>query len=76
MPRRRTALPPLVLLPQVGEDVDEIVVGLVVVSAHAGVPVVIAEPEQQRGEVVGEVAVVHPCGEQRVPHGDVREERG
>jgi len=60
---------------EVLHHVDQIVVGLVVGAADADVPVMIAELEQQRRQVVGQLAVVDAGGAQRVAHRHVREER-
>ena len=59
---------------EVLHDVDEIAVALVVGPTDARVPVVIAELEQQRGQVVRELTVVDGRGAQRVSHGDVGEQ--
>ena len=60
---------------EVLHDVDEIAVALVVGPADTGMPVVIAELEQQRGQIVRELAVVDGRGAQGVPHRHVREQR-
>ena len=74
-PQEEAPLAGVVEAGEVAHDVDEIRVGLVVVSPDAGGAVVIAELEQQRREVVGEVPVDHAGGEKRVPHRHVREEQ-
>ena len=60
---------------EVLHHVDQIVVSLVVAAADADVPVVIAELEQQGGQVVGQRSVVDPGGAQRVAHRHVGEQR-
>src|SRR5207244_1304287 len=48
----------------------------VVGPAHPGSPVVVAEFEQERGQVVGERTILHAGGAERVPHRDVGEQSG
>ena len=60
---------------QIRDDVHQVMVGLVVGPPHPGMPVVVAELEQQYREIVGEIPVVYVSGKQGVTHGDVREQR-
>ena len=72
--QQQSPLPGVVEAGEVLHDVDEIAVALVVGPTDARVPVVIAELEQQRGQVVGELTVVDGRGAQGVPYRHVREQ--
>src|ERR1051325_864211 len=71
---QQSPLPGVVQPGEVLHDVDEIAVALVVGPTDAGVPVVIAELEQQRGQVVRELTVVDGRGAQGVSYRHVREQ--
>ena len=72
--QQQSPLPGVVEAGEVLHDVDEIAVALVVGPTDAHVPVVIAELEQQRGQIVRELTVVDGGGAQGVPYRHVREQ--
>jgi hypothetical protein len=60
---------------EIDENVHQIAVALVVVPVHAPRPVALAELQQKRSEIVGQIAVVHPGVPERVPHDHEEKQR-
>ena len=60
---------------EIGQNVDQIPVSLVVVPVHPPGPVPLAELHQEGGQVVGQVAIVEAGAPQRMPNEDIEEER-
>jgi hypothetical protein len=60
---------------QVGQDVHQIAMALVVVPVYPPRPVPLSEIEQHRGQVVGQFPVVQPGGPEGLAHEDVEEQR-
>jgi hypothetical protein len=60
---------------QIRQNVHEIAVPLVVVPVDAPGTIALPEVEQQRGQVVGQLAVVYPGAPERMPYHDVEEQR-
>jgi hypothetical protein len=59
---------------QIGQNVDQVAVALIIVPIDPPGPVSLPELEQQGREVVGQIAILDAGGSQRVPNHDIEEE--
>ena len=54
--------------------IHQVAMALIVVPIHAPRPVALSEFEQERGEIIGELSIIHPRAAERMPHDDEIEE--